>query len=120
MMKITKAKLKQIIKEEASKALTESYVEDGGDWHDLLNQAAKTNAYAMEKAGTKGPGYSREEMEAAISDDIGSALEAIRGGYSELMHDNGIDFDELVEKEAGVSVGPPDKPFGRERDTWEG
>ena len=117
-MKLTKSKLKQIIREEASKALTEEHEdESGGDWD---WDEYKTAAYAMEKASTKGSGYSREEIEAAVSDHIAEALEAIRRGYSELMRVNDIDFDELVEKEAGVSAGPPDKPFGRERDTWEG
>ena len=99
-MKLSKKQLKQLVEEEVAKTvLTEMYEDaDEGDWYDLLRKDSATDAYAMEKAGTKGPGYSREDIENSIGEKISEALEAIRSGYGQIMHDNEIDFSIVVRR----------------------
>ena len=74
-MKLTKEKLKQIIKEEASKALEET----GTPWDD-----------------------GRDELFNVILASVKSALEAVRFDYAEQMDAKGIDFNEVVNHAVGA------------------
>ena len=121
-MKLTKERLKQIIREEANKALAEDFEgESGGDWHSLLVNELRIEANELTDPDNKGHGpMPKEKVEQIVRDHIDTVLEAVRSGYGGLMHELGIDFDDLVAMEASGVSGPPAKPFGRERDTWEG
>jgi len=114
-MKLSKEQLKQLVEEEVAKTvLTEMYEDAGeGDWYDLLRKDSATDAYAMEKAGTKGPGYSREDIENSIGEKISEALEAIQSGYGETMHNNGIDFSNIVKRTADTRLDAA-RSLGRE------
>ena len=99
-MKITKEKLKQIIKEETNKALTEGYEgESGGDWYNLLRKEAAGEAHESTDPDRKGHGPdSRDDVEYAIETKVREALEAIQSGYGELMHELDIDFSVVVRR----------------------